>query len=363
VPGAAPTYHWDFGDGATSHERNPVHVYAANGTYNVKLTVTGPNGPAELVRTDFVVVGPPGVLPVEREPNDALATANDASNSAQPFAGPRYQLSIRGEINPGADTDFFRLGAMQAGDVLTVDLAGSGTRRGTLPEARVLLYRHNGGSPLQVAADDDSGPGPDARVRFTVAAADTYFVTADTENDAGGTYDVGVWLENAAAAPATGGSFRQESGGNNNSAANADDAGGSWRVVETLSTTDASVGAPADVDNFRYRFSAGEVVTILSDSTSSAQTRVRLRSASNTILAEDDRGADGLADSGIHAFTVPATGDYYVEVRSASNTGAYSINVYRSASLAAALPPAPPPGDGAGGADAESEVRRLLSGV
>jgi gliding motility-associated-like protein len=34
------TWLWDFGDGTTSTLQNPVHVYAAFGTYNVSLTVT-----------------------------------------------------------------------------------------------------------------------------------------------------------------------------------------------------------------------------------------------------------------------------------------------------------------------------------
>lgn len=32
---------WDFGDGTISHERNPVHVFAAPGRYEVRLTVDG----------------------------------------------------------------------------------------------------------------------------------------------------------------------------------------------------------------------------------------------------------------------------------------------------------------------------------
>lgn len=38
----ASTYQWDFGDGSTSTELNPVHTYAAEGTYTVKLIATGP---------------------------------------------------------------------------------------------------------------------------------------------------------------------------------------------------------------------------------------------------------------------------------------------------------------------------------
>lgn len=40
----ATTISWDFGDGATSSEEDPVHAYAAAGDYTVVMTVTGPNG-------------------------------------------------------------------------------------------------------------------------------------------------------------------------------------------------------------------------------------------------------------------------------------------------------------------------------
>ncbi len=38
------TYSWDFGDGQTSTEANPVHTYAVSGTYNVILTAKGGGG-------------------------------------------------------------------------------------------------------------------------------------------------------------------------------------------------------------------------------------------------------------------------------------------------------------------------------
>lgn len=38
------TYLWDFGDGNTSTEENPVHTYADNGLYTVTLTASNPNG-------------------------------------------------------------------------------------------------------------------------------------------------------------------------------------------------------------------------------------------------------------------------------------------------------------------------------
>ncbi len=38
------SWHWDFGDGKTSEEKNPVHVFSDNGVYKVSLTVTDNTG-------------------------------------------------------------------------------------------------------------------------------------------------------------------------------------------------------------------------------------------------------------------------------------------------------------------------------
>jgi PKD repeat protein len=47
---------WDFGDGQTSEERNPTHIYEAPGTYTVSLTVANDLGEDTKVKTGFVTV-------------------------------------------------------------------------------------------------------------------------------------------------------------------------------------------------------------------------------------------------------------------------------------------------------------------
>jgi uncharacterized membrane protein len=42
--GAVTAWKWDFGDGATSSEQHPEHVYAKPGNYVVILDVAGPAG-------------------------------------------------------------------------------------------------------------------------------------------------------------------------------------------------------------------------------------------------------------------------------------------------------------------------------
>ncbi len=56
--GAGLSRVWDFGDGTTSTERDPLHVYAQPGVYDVRLEVSGAAGADALVRAGAVVVAP-----------------------------------------------------------------------------------------------------------------------------------------------------------------------------------------------------------------------------------------------------------------------------------------------------------------
>ncbi|NMC68914.1 MAG: S8 family serine peptidase [Myxococcales bacterium] len=52
--GLIDSYAWDFGDGTTSTEARPTHAWAAEGEYEVRLTVTGPDGTSTAARTVHV---------------------------------------------------------------------------------------------------------------------------------------------------------------------------------------------------------------------------------------------------------------------------------------------------------------------
>jgi hypothetical protein len=45
---------WEFGDGATSTEQNPTHIYLSNGTFTVKLTVTNEAGTNQATKSILV---------------------------------------------------------------------------------------------------------------------------------------------------------------------------------------------------------------------------------------------------------------------------------------------------------------------
>ena len=52
--GSPDSWDWDFGDGETSTEQNPQHVYDEVGTYTVSLAVSGPAGSDTLVKNDYI---------------------------------------------------------------------------------------------------------------------------------------------------------------------------------------------------------------------------------------------------------------------------------------------------------------------
>jgi PKD repeat protein len=55
--GLPTSWLWDFGDGSTSTQANPVHVYQKEGTYTVSLTVKNVFGSDTKVRQDLITVG------------------------------------------------------------------------------------------------------------------------------------------------------------------------------------------------------------------------------------------------------------------------------------------------------------------
>ncbi len=52
--GMPSAWSWDFGDGATSTQRNPSHVFTVAGTYDVSLTVTRAGEQETLVKSSFI---------------------------------------------------------------------------------------------------------------------------------------------------------------------------------------------------------------------------------------------------------------------------------------------------------------------
>jgi PKD repeat protein len=76
----ATTFVWDFGDGSSSTEENPVHTYAADGTYAVVLTGTGSAGSKEATKNVIIDTNtPPDLAPAPTEPEaNVISIYSDA---------------------------------------------------------------------------------------------------------------------------------------------------------------------------------------------------------------------------------------------------------------------------------------------
>lgn len=54
--GTVTLWVWDFGDGESSTEQNPTHVYRKNGHYTVTLKAVGPKGADTIKKIEFIRV-------------------------------------------------------------------------------------------------------------------------------------------------------------------------------------------------------------------------------------------------------------------------------------------------------------------
>jgi hypothetical protein len=57
--GSPASWSWSFGDGSSSADRNPAHVYSTAGTYSVTLTATNSGGSSQASHSIRIASAPP----------------------------------------------------------------------------------------------------------------------------------------------------------------------------------------------------------------------------------------------------------------------------------------------------------------
>ena len=125
--GGATGWAWDFGDGATSTQRDPAHTYAAPGTYTVALTASAPGLPDDTIRAvDRVTVGagvatvPGGIdVPTDTDADGAYDDVN--GNGRKDFADVVLffnQMTWIAANEPAGTFDFNENGRIDFADVV-----------------------------------------------------------------------------------------------------------------------------------------------------------------------------------------------------------------------------------------------------
>lgn len=66
--GPVDSWYWDFGDGETSTEQNPVHYYPHPGLYTVSLTITNSEGEKTRTKIQYIVVSNSATYDIAPDP-------------------------------------------------------------------------------------------------------------------------------------------------------------------------------------------------------------------------------------------------------------------------------------------------------
>ncbi len=126
VNGSVQYYYWQFGDGATSFDRNPVHVYSEAGKYTVSLYAIGSKGTQVKTVEDCINVTDPVIPTVTPAPTEQYPPAANFTVTQQGGPGSMGILvadtsanatSVRYDLGDGTTTAYrtFRYTYWQAG--------------------------------------------------------------------------------------------------------------------------------------------------------------------------------------------------------------------------------------------------------
>jgi PKD repeat protein len=97
------SYSWNFGDGQTSTQKNPVHMYALPGVYTVSLTATNGAGSDTKIRSNYVSANspPPSQRIVNGECNNLTGWTTSGSDSSGGQGYPAEPVSSGGQDGGG----------------------------------------------------------------------------------------------------------------------------------------------------------------------------------------------------------------------------------------------------------------------
>lgn len=172
----AESWHWDFGDGATSDERDAVHRYGSPGSYLVTFTVSGASG-THVARKKLHLTGGGAGLRAEYFPTTDLSGVGTRrmekkidwdDDVSLPFSTEEFSARWSGRLLPRV-SELHRLIVEASGEArLWIDgnlVIDRGATAGEVPleagrmYAIVLEYIHRGGPPrIRLSWESESQP-------------------------------------------------------------------------------------------------------------------------------------------------------------------------------------------------------------
>ena len=133
----ATSYIWDFGDGNTSTDKNPVHAYASDGVFTITLTATGEGG--EDISSKSVTIAYPNAVAQftmdkpAAEPGDTIHFTNTSENSIS------YSWDF-GDGQNSSDENPTHIYTSFDKYTVTLTATGQGTGNSDTKTASVIVY-------------------------------------------------------------------------------------------------------------------------------------------------------------------------------------------------------------------------------
>ncbi len=92
------TWLWDFGDGDTSPDQNPTHIYEFDGTYTVSLTVSNTAGGDTYTEVSYIIVDKPDAPTVTNDTICDIGTVNLTATNVSGGTLDWYDANIGGTL-------------------------------------------------------------------------------------------------------------------------------------------------------------------------------------------------------------------------------------------------------------------------
>ena len=181
----ATEYLWNFGDGITSTNQDPVHAYTVAGTYDISLEVTRGNESVAALEAGAVTVFPGSLASIQVEPANLVLTPTDS-----------VLLIVSGQDEFGNKVDEFTASVVigsSAGISGGGLLVQAGTTAGSFPGA-VTVSAESDNAVLTMSLDLTIEPGPLSALFVTppevvIPANEVFGVDALATDEYGNTID------------------------------------------------------------------------------------------------------------------------------------------------------------------------------
>jgi PKD repeat protein/Zn-dependent protease len=162
-------YLWDFGDGTTSVEQNPTHIYTRNGDFTVTLTVTNSFGRDTMSETGYIAVGDPPIpdftaSPIQGKIPLAVTFTGVTNTTVSAWRWDFGDGSFSSGQNPShtyTKPGLYTITLTAGNEFGTGQITKSGIiNTGVVPEAEFIAESREGYPPLTVRFRDFSSGNP-----------------------------------------------------------------------------------------------------------------------------------------------------------------------------------------------------------